>query len=84
LAVLDRAVLSCPDAMISLARSAAMQLCLDLGGSRAPATVLWELVGSEERRSAIALLATLITQTVTEGQAMSRDRLRIEAHQEGR
>ena len=44
-----------------------MQLRLDLGGSPAPAAALWELVGSEERRSAIALLAALIARTVTDG-----------------
>ena len=44
-AVLGGAVLSCSGAMISLARSEAMQLCLDLGGSSAPAAALWELVG---------------------------------------
>jgi len=41
-----------------------MQLRLDLGGSPAPAVVLWELVGAEERRAAIVLLAALIAQTV--------------------
>ena len=41
-----------------------MQLRLDLGGSPAPAAVLWELVGAEERRAAIVLLAALIAQTV--------------------
>ena len=41
-----------------------MQLRLDLGGSPAPAVALWELVGLEERRSAIVLLAALIAQTV--------------------
>jgi len=66
-AVLGGGVLSCPGAMISLARSEAMQLCLDLGGLSAPAAALWELVGSEERRSAIALLAALMAQMVAEG-----------------
>jgi len=41
-----------------------VQLRLDLGGSAAPAAALWELVGSEQRRAAIALLAALIAQTV--------------------
>ena len=41
-----------------------MQLRLDLGGSAAPAVVLWELVGAEERRAAMALLTALIAQTV--------------------
>jgi len=41
-----------------------MQLRLDLGGSAAPAAALWELVGPEERRAAIALLTALIAQTV--------------------
>jgi hypothetical protein len=54
------------DVMIWLARSEAMKLRLDLGGSPAPAAALWELVGSEERRSAIALLAALIARAVTD------------------
>lgn len=43
-----------------------MQLRLDLGGSPAPASAvgLWELVGAEERRRAIALLTALIARTV--------------------
>jgi hypothetical protein len=41
-----------------------MQLRLDLAKSAAPAVALWELVGREERRTAIALLAALIAQTV--------------------
>ena len=43
-----------------------MQLRLDLGGSPAPAAAvgLWELVGAEERRTAIALLTALIARTV--------------------
>jgi len=36
-----------------------MQLRLDLAESSAPATVLWELVGEEERRTAIAQLSAL-------------------------
>lgn len=43
-----------------------MQLRLGLGGSPAPGAALWELVGSDQRRSAVALLAALIAQTVTE------------------
>jgi hypothetical protein len=60
------AVPSWREVMIWLARSEAMQLRLDLGGSPAPAVALWELVGSEERRSAIALLAALIARAVTD------------------
>jgi hypothetical protein len=41
-----------------------MQLRLDLAHSPAPATVLWELVGEEERRSAIAQLSALIASAV--------------------
>jgi hypothetical protein len=55
---------SWPGAMILLARSMAVQLRLSLAESPAPAAVLWELVGSEQRRAAIALLAALIAQSV--------------------
>ena len=50
-----------------------MQLHLDLGGSWAPAAALWELVGVEERRTAITLLAALIAQTVA-GEEVLDDR----------
>jgi hypothetical protein len=41
-----------------------MQLRLDLAESPAPAAVLWELVGEEERRMAIAQLSALIAGAV--------------------
>jgi len=41
-----------------------MQLRLDLAEAPAPATVLWELVGEEERRTAIAQLSVLIAGAV--------------------
>jgi len=41
-----------------------MQLRLDLAESPAPAAVLWELVGEEERRMAIAQLSALIAAAV--------------------
>ena len=41
-----------------------MQLRLDLAESPAPAAVLWELVGEEERRRAIAQLSALIAAAV--------------------
>ena len=41
-----------------------MQLRLDLAESPAPAAVLWELVGEEERRAAIAQLSALIAAAV--------------------
>ncbi len=41
-----------------------MQLRLDLAEGPAPAAVLWELVGEEQRQTATALLAALIAQTV--------------------
>ncbi len=50
--------------MIPPASRSMVQLRLDLGGSAAPAAALWELVGSEQRRAAIALLAALIAQSV--------------------
>ena len=50
--------------MIPLASTHAMQLRLDLAESPASATVLWELVGEEERQAAIALLSALIAGAV--------------------
>jgi hypothetical protein len=41
-----------------------VQLRLDLAEAPAPAAVLWELVGSEQRQAAVVLLAALIAQTV--------------------
>ena len=57
-------MLSWPSAMIVGARTGAMQLRLDLAECPAPAAVLWELVGEEQRQAATALLAALIAQTV--------------------
>ena len=41
-----------------------VQLRLDLGESPAPAAALWELLGEEQRRTALVQLAALIAQTV--------------------
>ena len=41
-----------------------MQLRLDLAECPAPAAVLWELVGEEQRQTATVLLAALIAQTI--------------------
>ena len=41
-----------------------MQLRLDLAESPASAAALWELLGEEQRRAAMTLLAALIAQTV--------------------
>jgi len=41
-----------------------VQLRLELAESAAPAAALWELVGEDQRQSAMALLAALIAQTV--------------------
>lgn len=41
-----------------------MQLRLEMAESPAPAAVLWELVGEQQRETAMALLAVLIAQTV--------------------
>jgi hypothetical protein len=41
-----------------------VQLRLDLAESPAPAAVLWELLGEDERRAALALLAALIANAV--------------------
>jgi len=42
-----------------------MQLRLDLAECLAPGAALWELVGAEQRQSAMTLLAALIARTVT-------------------
>ena len=55
------------------ASSRMMQLRLDLAESPAPAAVLWELVGAEQRQMAIALLSALIAQTVA-GEEVLDDR----------
>jgi hypothetical protein len=46
------------------ARGHSVQLRLDLAESPAPAAALWELLGEEQRRAAMVLLAALIAQTV--------------------
>lgn len=46
-----------------------VQLRLELAESPAPAVALWELVGEEQRQTAMALLAALIAQTVAVDQA---------------
>jgi hypothetical protein len=48
-------------------QGAIVQLRLDLAESPAPAAALWELVGEEQRQTAMALLAALIAQTVADG-----------------
>jgi hypothetical protein len=60
-------VSSWPSANIVL-RSSIVQLRLDLAQSPAPAVALWELVGEEQRQTAMALLAALIAQTVAGAQ----------------
>jgi hypothetical protein len=58
---------SWPGRMIGRCRAARrqrLQLRLDLGESPAPAAALWELVGEEQRRAALAQLAALIARTV--------------------
>jgi hypothetical protein len=52
--------------MIAAGRSI-VQLRLELAGSAAPAVALWELVGEQQRQSAMTLLAALIAQTVAPG-----------------
>jgi hypothetical protein len=46
------------------ARGQSVQLRLDLAESPAPAAALWELLGEEQRRAAMVLLAALIAQAV--------------------
>jgi len=41
-----------------------VQLRLELAESPAPAVALWELVGEQQRRAAMSLLAALIARTV--------------------
>jgi len=41
-----------------------VQLRLELAESPAPAVALWELVGEEQRQTAMTLLAALIARTV--------------------
>ena len=50
-----------------------VQLRLDLAESPAPAAVLWELLGEEQRQTAMTLLAALIAQTVAGEQETSRE-----------
>ena len=45
-------------------RGQSVQLRLDLAESPAPAAALWELLGEEQRRAAMVLLAALIAQTI--------------------
>jgi hypothetical protein len=45
-------------------RRGIVQLRLELAESPAPAVALWELVGEEQRQTAMALLAALIAQTL--------------------
>jgi hypothetical protein len=56
-----------------VARGSIVQLRLELAESPAPAVALWELVGEEQRQTAMALLAALIAQIVG-GEAVERDR----------
>jgi hypothetical protein len=46
------------------ARGAIVQLRLELAESPAPAAVLWELVGEQQRQTAMVLLGALIAQAV--------------------
>jgi hypothetical protein len=48
-------------------QGAIVLLRLELAESPAPAAALWELVGEEQRQTAMALLAALIAQTVADG-----------------
>ena len=45
-------------------RRAILQLRLELAESPAPAVALWELLGEQQRQSAMTLLTALIAQTV--------------------
>jgi hypothetical protein len=50
-------------------RRPVVQLRLDLAEGPAPAAALWELLGEEQRRAAMALLAALIARTVASEEA---------------
>ena len=56
-----------------VARGSIVQLRLELAESPAPAVALWELVGDQQRQTAMTLLAALIAQTVAPG-AVGDDR----------
>ena len=45
-------------------RGRIVQLRLELAESPAPAVALWELVGEQQRQTAMALLAALIARTI--------------------
>ena len=51
-------------AMIRPARRSEVQLRLELAESPAPAVALWELVGEQQRETAMTLLAALIARSV--------------------
>ena len=63
-----------------------MQLRLELAESPAPAVALWELVGEQQRQTAMSLLAAMIAQTVVpeERPAMSEYREQALARLDGR
>jgi hypothetical protein len=48
-------------------RGSIVQLRLELAESPAPAVALWELVGEQQRQTAMSLLAAMIAQTVAPG-----------------
>ena len=50
-------------------RRLVVQLRLELAESPAPAVALWELVGEQQRQTAMTLLAVLIAQTVAPEEA---------------
>ncbi len=53
-----------------------VQLRLELAESPAPAVALWELVGEQQRQTAMVLLAALIAQAVAPG-AVGDDRASV-------
>ena len=57
-------------------RPMVVQLRLDVAESSAPAGALWELVGEQQRQTAMTLLAALIAQTVAP-EADSDDRVQV-------
>jgi hypothetical protein len=54
---------------IITARRSIVQLRLELAESPVSAVALWELVGEEQRQTAMSVLAALIAQTVVPGAA---------------
>jgi hypothetical protein len=67
--LLERVVLPSAKIAVSKARRRLVQLRLDLAECPAPAVALWELLGEQQRQTAMALLAALIARSVAHYEA---------------